>query len=228
MTPERNKIRRIFGLKVQDFEVKIQVGARGQKFSEEWTAIDLYDTSEKIDHQWDLLDLPLSDNQVDCFVCNAILEHVPYPDLAVSEMFRALKPRGQIWVEVPFMQFEHGHPMDFTRWTPHGLELLMGDFKNISSGISDLAQNYTKKFIHYANVDAGFPRNEDLQALAATFMAKRELEWKKPRIYSSCYYWGEKQIPAAEEKVAYMKYLKRKYLAEKPMIDKGVLNKSVV
>lgn len=223
MTPERNKKRREFGFKVEKFGLKIQVGARGQKFSEDWTAIDLYDSSDLIDHQWDLHDLPLSDNQVDCFVCNAVLEHVPYPELAVSEMFRTLKLGGQIWIEVPFLQFEHGHPMDFTRWTPSGLELLMNDFENIATGISDLAEDYTKKFIYYANVDAGLPVNEELQASAAAFIHQRELRWKTPRIYSGCYFWGEKQSTMPEEKVAYMKFLKGKYLDVKPTIDHRVL-----
>ena len=68
-------------------EFKIQVGVRDQKFSESWTGIDLYDSSDLIDHQWDLHDLSLPENQVDCYVCNAVLEHAPYPKLAVSEMF---------------------------------------------------------------------------------------------------------------------------------------------
>ena len=218
----RDKNRHKFGLKTKSLKVKIQVGARGQKFSPEWTAIDLYDESDIIDYQWDLLDLPIDDNHVDCYVCNAVLEHVPHPELAVSEMFRTLKPGGQIWVEVPFLQFEHGYPMDFHRWTVNGLPLLMNDFKDISHGISRLTENYAKKYILYANADARYPVDEELQALAAAFMKEREVRWKRPRFYSGTYFWGEKQGPMAQEKLDYMNYLKKLYRANKSELDNSV------
>ena len=75
------------------------------------------------------------------------------------------------------MQFEHGYPMDFTRWTTCGLQVLMNDFEKISIGISELAEEYTKKFIHYANVDAGLPVDKNELLAASDFIRKRELIW---------------------------------------------------
>lgn len=217
MTPERNKKRSEFGNLVEDRKLKIQVGARFQKFTPTWTAIDLYDKSPIIDHNWDLHDLPIEDNSVDCFVCNAVLEHVPYPMLALSEMFRTLKIGGNIWIEVPFLQFEHGFPMDFTRWTVNGLCTLMEDFFPVSFGISELAESYAGKYISYMSSDANIPPPKELILAAESYVREREVLWKRPRFYSGCFFWGRKELPIASQKLEYLKYVQEKYLSEQKL-----------
>jgi SAM-dependent methyltransferase len=208
-TSLRTKYRTEFAQAVASREVKIQVGARGKKNGETWTAIDLFDKSDLIDHNWDIQDLPLNDEVVDCFVCNAILEHVPRPELAVYEMYRTLKVGGMIWVEVPFMQFFHAHPHDYMRWTLPGIKILLGDFEEVGSGIASDAVEEVSKYIHYANTDAKLPRDEQLERIATDYVAARAERWSDPRFYSSVFFWGKKATDTLpKEKVAYMESLK--------------------
>ena len=208
-TDERSKYRRQFADAVRSRPQKIQIGARGQKIGPDWIAIDLHDKSPLIDHNWDLMDLPLADNMIDCFVCNAILEHVPHPELAVHEMHRSLRLGGQIWVEVPFMQFYHAHPHDFTRWTVAGLKILMSDFKEVASGIAEGAAYEVKKFLHHMNADAKLPVDDSLIQLGERYVSEREQKWKNNRFYSSVFFWGEKVSESSRPKSLYMDHLKR-------------------
>lgn len=210
-TPQRSKHRGALGVAVRDKPVKIQVGARGVKNGPDWIAIDLFDTSDLIDHNWDLMDLPIGESTVDCFVCNAVLEHVPHPELAVAEMHRTLKPGGQIWVEVPFLQFYHAHPHDYMRWTLAGLEVLMSDFARIASGVAEGAAYEAKKFVRFLNSDAKRPVDEEFIEAVARYVSERESLAKVPRFYSSVYLWGEKRNDMSRTKTAYMDELKNAY-----------------
>lgn len=210
-TPERSHHRGALNQVIRNHATKIQVGARGQKNGPDWIAIDLFDNSELIDHNWDLMDLPIEDSTVDCFVCNAVLEHVPHPDLAVSEMHRTLKTGGQIWVEVPFLQFYHAHPHDYTRWTVSGLEVLMRDYVKIASGIGEGAAYEAKKFARYLDADANYPVNDAFVEEVGRYVSEREALAKIPRFYSSAYFWGEKRTEMSRSKVEYMEELKTSY-----------------
>jgi SAM-dependent methyltransferase len=46
--------------------------------------------------------LSLADQSVDMILSNDVLEHVNLPELAMVEMYRVLKPRGEIFVTIPF------------------------------------------------------------------------------------------------------------------------------
>ncbi|WP_054945689.1 class I SAM-dependent methyltransferase [Novosphingobium sp. KN65.2] len=200
-----------FGHITKQNDVKIQVGARGAKFGPDWIAIDLFDKSTIIDHNWDIMDLPLDDGTVDCIVCNAVLEHVPYPDLAVFEMHRVLKPGGNIWVEVPFLQSEHGHPFDFQRWTREGIRILMQDFTEISSGISAGAQRWFSAFAQTAYAHARAKAPDVLIKRGEVSLERLTEKWTKPIVYDSVYFWGEKNLVIDDCKKAWMLRLKAKY-----------------
>jgi ubiquinone/menaquinone biosynthesis C-methylase UbiE len=45
-------------------------------------------------------DLPYSDESFDFVVCNGVLHHLDYPDQALSEIYRVLKPSGHFWLYV--------------------------------------------------------------------------------------------------------------------------------
>lgn len=66
--------------------------------------------------------LPLADDSVDLVFSIAVLEHVPDPHAAIAELVRVLKPGGQAYVFVPFIQGFHAAPHDFQRFTRPGLE----------------------------------------------------------------------------------------------------------
>lgn len=65
--------------------------------------------------------LPFSDEQFETVVILSVLEHLPNPEIAISEAHRVLKSGGALMVQVPFLYPLHDQPHDFQRWTLYGL-----------------------------------------------------------------------------------------------------------
>lgn len=57
-------------------------------------------------------------------LCAEVLEHVPDPDRAMSEIARVLQPNGRLIMSVPFLARLHEEPDDYGRYTEHGLRVL--------------------------------------------------------------------------------------------------------
>lgn len=72
----------------------------------------------------DLSKIPLESESFDSVLCNAVLEHVPHPDVVMSEFRRLLKPGGNLVISVPFLQPYHPTPTDFRRFTFEGIKAL--------------------------------------------------------------------------------------------------------
>lgn len=72
----------------------------------------------------DLTNIPKPDKYYDSILCNAVLEHVPYPEKVMEEFKRLLTPGGSLVVSVPFLQPFHPTPFDYRRYTITGLEQL--------------------------------------------------------------------------------------------------------
>jgi SAM-dependent methyltransferase len=68
--------------------------------------------------------LPYADSSVDAVYCEAVLEHLENPGMAVAEMFRVLKPGGRVIAITPFLQRFHGYPFHFQNFTVIGHALL--------------------------------------------------------------------------------------------------------
>ncbi len=68
----------------------------------------------------DLTAVPRPDNTYDTILCNAVLEHVQFPDGVVKELRRLLKPTGYLLICIPFMQPYHPAP-DFRRYSREGM-----------------------------------------------------------------------------------------------------------
>ena len=65
--------------------------------------------------QLDIQALPFSENSIDLIFCLHVLEHIPNDHLAISEIYRVLKPGGTAIIMVPFMMgqkatIEYGKP----------------------------------------------------------------------------------------------------------------------
>lgn len=84
------------------------------------TAKDWYGT--RPDVFADARALPLSEDSVDHALLLDVLEHIPDPDLCIAELSRVLKVGGSLTIQVPFLYPVHDAPLDFHRWTRHGLE----------------------------------------------------------------------------------------------------------
>lgn len=88
----------------------------------------------RVDLYADGLRLPFREASFDLVLSQAVLEHVPDPPQAVSEIRRVLKPGAQLYAEFAFMQPLHAVPFHFYNITPHGAHLLFDHFGNVSIG----------------------------------------------------------------------------------------------
>lgn len=74
----------------------------------------------------DAQQLPLQDNSVDHVLLLDVLEHLPDPEKCLAEVHRILKQDGTFTLQVPFLYPIHDAPLDFHRWTSHGLNRAAG------------------------------------------------------------------------------------------------------
>jgi SAM-dependent methyltransferase/uncharacterized protein YbaR (Trm112 family) len=109
----------------------------------------------------DAYELPYADGSVDAVHCEAVLEHLEFPEAAVREMYRVLRPGGKLFAATPLLQAFHGYPDHFQNFTLTGHARLFerAGFSILSSGtcvgptfaLRDLAANYFRRMV------PGFP-----------------------------------------------------------------------
>ncbi len=68
--------------------------------------------------------LPFADSVFDVVFSANVLEHVDDPFLSAAEITRVLKPGGYAYVDIPFLQAEHGYPNHYFNATRQGLQRL--------------------------------------------------------------------------------------------------------
>lgn len=83
------------------------------------TAMDWYDT--RPDVFADAASLPLCNGSIDHVLLLDVLEHLPDPEQSLAEIHRVLTAGGTATLQVPFLYPVHDAPLDFHRWTVHGL-----------------------------------------------------------------------------------------------------------
>ena len=64
--------------------------------------------------------LPIRDASLAGIHCEAVLEHLEFPDMAVAEMFRALQTGGVVFAATPFLQPYHAYPDHYQNFTLRG------------------------------------------------------------------------------------------------------------
>jgi SAM-dependent methyltransferase len=72
----------------------------------QYVRADLFPTSSEIE-RIDITDIPYKTDHFDVVVCNHVLEHVPKDDLALSEIWRVLKPGGCAILQTPYSSVLH-------------------------------------------------------------------------------------------------------------------------
>ena len=77
--------------------------------------------------------LPYANEAADSLVCANLLEHVYNHRFLVGEMYRILRPDGQLIGFVPFLVQYHPDPHDYFRYTKEALHRIFSDagFKDI-------------------------------------------------------------------------------------------------
>ncbi|KXF76571.1 hypothetical protein ATN84_10955 [Paramesorhizobium deserti] len=132
-------------------------------------------------------------------------------------MYRTLKVGGFIWVEVPFNQFYHAHPHDFRRWTVQGLAWDMYRFKQHGAGITANASREIR------NIAKTMQNESTISKISETSIANLENlvedysgSAKILRLYSGCFFWGEKTEHKIDEiDLVFMSRLRRRVLEAK-------------
>lgn len=78
--------------------------------------------------------LPFPDGMFQRVECDAVLEHVKWPEQVVAEMTRVLAPGGYLHLVTPFCHPFHEYPRDFRRFTLDGLKLMKGELEVVTEG----------------------------------------------------------------------------------------------
>ena len=84
--------------------------------------------SEKPSVAGDARLMPLRDNSLDGIIMLEVLEHVPTPDLLITEIRRVLKKDCMMIGSTRFIHPQHGAPNDYYRFTDTSLEMLFSAF----------------------------------------------------------------------------------------------------
>jgi SAM-dependent methyltransferase len=88
--------------------------------------LDLWPHSEKVTYIGDIQDMSMiASASYDSAICLEVLEHVPKPSHAISEIHRILRPGGILIISVPHLSRLHDEPYDYFRFTKHGLRYLL-------------------------------------------------------------------------------------------------------
>lgn len=77
----------------------------------------------------DVCNLPFEDGIADWAIFESSLEHVYDFEKALDEIHRVLKPRGGLFITVPFIMGFHESPSDYWRWTKEGLKVALRKFR---------------------------------------------------------------------------------------------------
>ena len=115
-------------------KVILNLGSGATSIRPDVINIDFY-PFENVNFVADIADLPFEDKVADVVISECVLEHTPDPEKVVSEIYRVLKPKGLVYLVVPFVFSFHSSPYDFYRWSKMGLEEQFKDFRKIDSGI---------------------------------------------------------------------------------------------
>lgn len=113
-----------------------------------------------IDVLCDAQSLPFADDSFDLVLSFAVLEHVPNPFLAASEMMRVLKPGGIIYVDAPQIVTEHGYPSHYFNVTRFGLRKLFEGMRLAAHAVPNSGHPTQALHTIIANFRAGLPQFE--------------------------------------------------------------------
>lgn len=110
----------------------LYVGGAGRKV-EGYVNLDLF-AVPGVGVCGDVERLPFPDGIFQRVECDAVLEHVRDPIMAMQEMIRVLSPGGYAHVVTPFCHPFHEYPKDYRRFSIDGLKTLAGPLEVVATG----------------------------------------------------------------------------------------------
>lgn len=108
--------------------IALNIGSGNSNISDKVYNLDIF-AYDNVDIVCDIVNLPFEDNSIDIVLNLVVLEHVPYPQKVIDEIYRVLKPGGIIYTSFPFIQGFHASPYDYTRITEEGIKILHEKFE---------------------------------------------------------------------------------------------------
>lgn len=69
--------------------------------------------NSKLDIVSDITNIPVKNTSFDAIMCIEVLEHIPYPELAIKEFSRIIKKNGKLIITAPFCSMTHFSPYFF-------------------------------------------------------------------------------------------------------------------
>ena len=99
------------------FEHARYIGVDFAKGSSKWDY-------SKLDVIADISEIPFRDESVDVAINTVTMEHVNEPQKMLKEIYRILKPDGNLFLYAPMAYPEHQIPFDYFRYTKYGLKYL--------------------------------------------------------------------------------------------------------
>lgn len=79
--------------------------------------------------------LPFVDGTFDYVISESVFEHIKDPFHYAREIFRVLKPGGEVLIDTAFLQPVHADPYHYFNMTLEGLREVFRDFKEIEAGV---------------------------------------------------------------------------------------------
>jgi SAM-dependent methyltransferase len=106
----------------------------------------------------DLSSIPVEDARFDYILFNQVMEHLPEPSKALTELYRVLKPGGKMLYSAPLCFHEHEQPYDFYRYTRYGVNHLFTQAGFQFDSLEWLESYFTTTGYHLNCMAAFLPR----------------------------------------------------------------------
>lgn len=124
--------------------------------------------------------LPYEDNSIDTILAFNLLEHIYNYSFLISEVYRILKPGGQVIGAVPFLVGYHPDPRDFWRYTSESLDKIFKEHNYKDIKITVLGRGPMSA--GYSQIEFMLPRIFKIIILQLVFLSDNIILKLKPKL----------------------------------------------
>src|SRR3989338_441204 len=108
--------------------LEIRDGRYGQAYQDQIEKSDILDIDPQNKNatiHGDLRELKVADNTYDCILLTQVLQYIDDIESCIKECHRILKTNGTLFITVPIMSRLDPKSLEYYRFTPNGLELIL-------------------------------------------------------------------------------------------------------